>query len=74
MCGINGYISNQETALTELQQHITVMNNMIIHRGPDDDGVFKESNNTFSLIMGMRRLSIIDLSSEAQINFPWDWV
>ena len=72
MCGINGYISNQETALTELQQHITVMNNMIIHRGPDDDGVFKESNNSFSLVMGMRRLSIIDLSTGKQPIYSED--
>ncbi len=38
------------------------MNNAIIHRGPDDDGVF--AGNGFAF--GMRRLSIIDLSGGHQ--------
>jgi asparagine synthase (glutamine-hydrolysing) len=38
------------------------MNDRIIHRGPDDDGRFC----TDSIAMGMRRLSIIDLSTGNQ--------
>ena len=66
MCGINGFISKTEKTLDELQNNLTLMNNMIIHRGPDDDGVFKVSNTNCSLAMGMRRLSIIDLNSGKQ--------
>ena len=66
MCGINGFISKTEKTLDELQNNLTLMNNMIIHRGPDDDGVFKVSNANCSLAMGMRRLSIIDLNSGKQ--------
>ena len=66
MCGINGFISKTEKTLDELQNNLTLMNNMIIHRGPDDAGVFKVSNANCSLAMGMRRLSIIDLNSGKQ--------
>ncbi|MFH6769246.1 asparagine synthase (glutamine-hydrolyzing) [Gaetbulibacter aquiaggeris] len=66
MCGINGFITKTEKSLNELQNNLTLMNNMIIHRGPDDDGIFKMSRPNFSIAMGMRRLSIIDLSSGKQ--------
>jgi asparagine synthase (glutamine-hydrolysing) len=42
------------------------MNNKIIHRGPDDDGEFSEKIGSNYIEMGMRRLSIIDLSSGKQ--------
>jgi asparagine synthase (glutamine-hydrolysing) len=48
------------------------MNDLIIHRGPDEDGVFSEENDTFSVGMAMRRLSIIDLSSGKQPIFSDD--
>jgi asparagine synthase (glutamine-hydrolysing) len=63
VCGINGYIGNR----TNVKNLITTMNDSIIHRGPDDDGVFID-NETFSLTvgLGMRRLSIIDLATGHQ--------
>ncbi|EPR69720.1 Asparagine synthetase [Winogradskyella psychrotolerans RS-3] len=48
------------------------MNNLIIHRGPDEDGLFSEENDQFTIGMGMRRLSIIDLSSGKQPIFSDD--
>jgi asparagine synthase (glutamine-hydrolysing) len=48
------------------------MNELIFHRGPDEDGLFSEQNETFSIGMGMRRLSIIDLSSGQQPIFSDD--
>ena len=58
MCGINGiykpYLTN--TIVADLKK----MNNLIIHRGPDDDGFFADKEN-YSIAMAMRRLSIIDL-------------
>ncbi|RDY57591.1 asparagine synthase (glutamine-hydrolyzing) [Flagellimonas nanhaiensis] len=73
MCGINGFISyitnkNSKNALNE----IISMNNLIYHRGPDDDGVFVEKNESSTIAMGMRRLSIIDLHSGKQPIFSDD--
>lgn len=66
MCGINGFITRNDTTIDELSQEINGMNNMIIHRGPDDDGVFTETRDKCNIAMGMRRLSIIDLHSGKQ--------
>ena len=54
MCGICGFFGN-ETVIS----HDTLerMNNTLIRRGPDETGVFRESEVGFA----MRRLSIIDL-------------
>lgn len=65
MCGINGIISRNSHS-TMLQNHIEAMNNSIVHRGPDDDGVFACQHGKTSVAMGMRRLSIIDLSTGKQ--------
>ena len=42
------------------------MNNEIVHRGPDDAGIFIEFKNECAVAMGMRRLSIIDLQNGNQ--------
>ncbi|MDF0708332.1 asparagine synthase (glutamine-hydrolyzing) [Flagellimonas okinawensis] len=72
MCGINGIItkmaSNQEQIGTVLSQ----MNNLIIHRGPDEDGTYTFSDTSCSVGMAMRRLSIIDLTSGKQPIFSED--
>ena len=57
MCGINGIVSNS-CSPQELNHKITLMNDAIIHRGPDSDGIF----NQYGIALGFRRLSIIDLS------------
>jgi asparagine synthase (glutamine-hydrolysing) len=64
MCGINGIITN--TRNKSIVHDIDIMNNAIYHRGPDDDGVFFEHGKSASIAMGMRRLSIIDLSTGKQ--------
>lgn len=59
MCGIAGFINytkNQNKSLLDKAL------NKIIHRGPDDQGVFFQ--DTFC--MGMRRLSIIDVTHGQQ--------
>lgn len=63
MCGINGYI--QFTEILDKQSIISSINKMneaIIYRGPDEDGIFADSK----VGLGMRRLSVIDLSSGRQ--------
>ena len=59
MCGIAGVLDpkTQDAEIT-----IADMVSSIVHRGPDDDGFFID--NTVAL--GMRRLSIIDLSTGKQ--------
>jgi len=63
MCGINGLLTYKKDNVTE---KINSMNNLIIHRGPDDEGVFTETNRNYSIALGMRRLSIIDLFQGSQ--------
>lgn len=72
MCGINGYIKHSHESEQQLKAKVNTMNDLIFHRGPDEDGVFAESNPTYSIAMAMRRLSIIDLSSGTQPIFTDD--
>ena len=66
MCGINGFYKPSSLSENELSKVIHRMNDLIIHRGPDDDGLYTFSSNHYSVAMGMRRLSIIDLSTGKQ--------
>jgi asparagine synthase (glutamine-hydrolysing) len=59
MCGICGIYSKEKNITSKL---ILSMTNSMVHRGPDDKGIFLD--NVFA--MGMRRLSIIDLKSGKQ--------
>jgi asparagine synthase (glutamine-hydrolysing) len=71
MCGINGVIafgSNQQ----EAARKVVKMNNLIVHRGPDDFGEHFENTDAFSLGMGMRRLSIIDIKTGHQPMYSDD--
>lgn len=59
MCGFIGYIHGTKTI-----DHRQTMENMlktIVHRGPDSEGIHTDGEVT----LGFRRLSIIDLSEEA---------
>jgi len=60
MCGISGYLSNDPDAPADLLA-VRRMNDAIRHRGPDADGVWWHG----PCALGHRRLSIIDLSVEA---------
>ncbi|MEJ8756628.1 asparagine synthase (glutamine-hydrolyzing) [Pontibacter sp. H259] len=57
MCGINGLIGLEDTQ--KGHDLVMSMNKAIAHRGPDDNGVYAESN----IALGQNRLSIIDLSA-----------
>ena len=59
MCGICGYISKNRISEDELR----IMNDTMIHRGPDDSGVaIYEDKDGYSVGLAQRRLSILDLS------------
>jgi asparagine synthase (glutamine-hydrolysing) len=59
MCGINGIHHVHLSNISNIEQKIKVMNELIKHRGPDSNGVW--TNGYIGL--GHTRLSIIDLSS-----------
>ena len=59
MCGICGYISKNRISEDDLR----IMNDTMIHRGPDDSGVsIYEDKDGYSVGLAQRRLSILDLS------------
>ena len=58
MCGINGIISKNKNKDKLIKQ----MNDRIIHRGPNAEGVYVDED----VALGQRRLSIIDLSGGNQ--------
>ncbi len=64
MCGINGYVVKNGRGKS-VGDALRQMNTKIIHRGPDEDGFFEESENC-AVGMAMRRLSIIDLATGQQ--------
>ena len=59
MCGIAGVI---EPSIKNKDKVVEAMVSKIIHRGPDEDGFYVDKN----VGLGMRRLSIIDLSTGHQ--------
>jgi asparagine synthase (glutamine-hydrolysing) len=61
MCGIYGILS-LEGAQRRDPRILTRMGDAIVHRGPDDEGAFSDG----PLHLGMRRLSIIDVSGGHQ--------
>ena len=60
MCGIVGFweVNNSDSAVA--CQYAEKMANAIAHRGPDDDGIWHDQQE--SLVLAHRRLSILDLS------------
>jgi asparagine synthase (glutamine-hydrolysing) len=64
MCGINGFLAIKD--LSDSIGQLRKMNTLIIHRGPDAEGEFLENTHDYTVAMGMRRLSIIDLNNGNQ--------
>ncbi len=58
MCGISGIINKNNKKV--LKEEIKKINDLISHRGPDDEGFFFGDNFAF----GHRRLAILDLSND----------
>src|SRR5260370_13472577 len=67
MCGIAGMVqTNSDRSVNEAVIH--QMCEAIVHRGPDDEGIFVKAG----VGLGMRRLSIIDLAGGHQPVFNED--
>jgi asparagine synthase (glutamine-hydrolysing) len=63
MCGFIGCVHDKaQNVRDEQKQQFKNMNDLITHRGPDDDGYYFDDNIQF----GFRRLSIIDIESGHQ--------
>src|SRR5262245_23148169 len=60
VCGIAGIVRFDGEPVFE--QEIRAMCEMLVHRGPDEEGVYLAAG----IGLGMRRLSIIDLDSSQQ--------
>ena len=63
MCGISGIFGIEK--INDPRKIVEVMNHAMAHRGPDADGIYQGSN----VVLGHRRLSIIDLSAESNQPF-----
>ncbi len=61
MCGIVGFCDPEVHGSDDLKTQISRMTRAIMHRGPDDEGHWCESD--IGLALGHRRLSILDLSA-----------
>ena len=62
MCGIAGIVPRQAADPKELAALVHKMTRALVHRGPDDEGFFV----TPQIALGMRRLSIVDVSNGQQ--------
>ena len=67
MCGIAGVVSERRDDNLDVAT-IHTMCNAIVHRGPDDEGIYVKDG----VGLGMRRLSIIDLAGGHQPVFNED--
>ena len=57
MCGIAGIAGQQRVN----RQAVETMMNLMVHRGPDDSGLWTSENK--HVVFGHRRLAIIDLTA-----------
>ena len=60
MCGIAGFWCLNKKNLSNLENNIKNMTNILSSRGPNDKGYWIDRNN--SLAFGHRRLSILEIS------------
>jgi asparagine synthase (glutamine-hydrolysing) len=61
MCGINGFYNYGSSSIPDAKLLVGKMNDTLVHRGPDDSGVW--SSHGENITLGHRRLSILDLSA-----------
>jgi len=64
VCGIAGIFSNSSRNRESLTDSVQKMAAVLRHRGPDDEGCWSDSSGC--LVLGHRRLAIIDLSVDGR--------
>src|SRR5215472_8393770 len=60
MCGIAGFLTSSTENEFEMKLVVAQMADQLVHRGPDDSGVWVDP--AAGVALGHRRLSILDLS------------
>lgn len=60
MCGIAGILNLKQDPVPDLRRRLEVMSQIIIHRGPDGNGIWESAEHDVGF--AHRRLSIIDLT------------
>lgn len=61
MCGITGFFKLDEMSISNAESILKPMNDSLLHRGPDASSIFADVDS--NLLMGHRRLSILDTSN-----------
>lgn len=67
MCGINGILTINTDNF--IDNKLLMMNNLINHRGPDDEGKYIDYHETYAIGLSIKRLAIIDINSGNQPIF-----
>ena len=67
MCGIAGLVALDRRPIPAIGHRLAVMNDLLAHRGPDDEGTWQTDDASVGL--AHRRLSIIDVSPEGHQPF-----
>jgi asparagine synthase (glutamine-hydrolysing) len=62
MCGLTGFFSRKNLGPDEMRAISSRMADAIVHRGPDDNGIWVDS--AAGIALGFRRLAIVDLSAQ----------
>lgn len=60
MCGIAGILALNDEARPVMESELEIMNNILAHRGPDAEGIWRSTD--YRVGLAHRRLQIIDLS------------
>ena len=60
MCGLTGFVDFKSSSEEKMESIISSMTSTLIHRGPDDVGIWLDIKSGVAL--GHRRLSVLDLS------------
>ena len=68
MCRIAG-LADFKNSISHTQHQVEQMCNLLIHGGPDDGGIFIAES--CHLVLGNRRLSLLDLSSEGHMPMTY---
>jgi asparagine synthase (glutamine-hydrolysing) len=68
MCGLAGVFARRNWNFDELQGIASRMTRAIVHRGPDDSGIWVDAGAGVAL--GFRRLAIVDLSAHGHQPMP----
>jgi asparagine synthase (glutamine-hydrolysing) len=62
VCGVAGFLQLFRQGSGEMTAGLSRMTDRLVHRGPDDEGIWVDANEGIAL--GHRRLSVLDLSPQ----------